>query len=288
VNQGILLSAFAVAGLQLDLKNGDNLSKVLFEIETIKRRFPWVDMVLLSELATFGADLAQALPAGNEAETAFQNIAKQLNIWLLPGSLYERRNGSIYNSVPVINNHGEVIARYDKLYPFLPYETDVSAGSNFVVFDVPDAGRFGVSICYDKWFPETTRAMVHLGAEVILHPTLTTTVDRDVELAITRASAATNQVYFFDINTAAPFGFGRSMVAGPGGEIIHQSGTHQEVFPIEIDFSYLRRVRERGWQGLGQPLKSYRDSEVSFPQETGAESSQLTALGALTIPKGTL
>ena len=45
-----------------------------------------------------------------------------------------------------------MVARYRKLYPFLPYEQGVTAGSDFVVFDVPDVGRFGMSICYDMWF----------------------------------------------------------------------------------------------------------------------------------------
>ena len=43
------------------------------------------------------------------------------------------------------------------------------------------------------WFPETTRTLAAMGAEVILHPTLTDTLDRDVELAMCRAAAAQNQ-----------------------------------------------------------------------------------------------
>ena len=50
--------------------------------------------------------------------------------------------------------------------------------------------RAGISICYDMWFPETTRSLVAMGAEVILHPTMTNTIDRDVEQSIARASAA--------------------------------------------------------------------------------------------------
>jgi predicted amidohydrolase len=241
---------------------------------------------VLSELATFGANPGLALPNGNEAEQAYCEIAKKLSIWLIPGSLYEQSEGKVFNTAPVINDQGGVIARYRKMYPFLPYETGVAAGSEFVTFDVPDVGRFGISICYDKWFPETTRALVCQGAEVIIHPTLTTSVDRDVELSIARANAAMNQCYFFDINTAAPFAFGRSTVIGPGGEIIHEAGSSQEVFPIEIDLDYLRRVRERGWQGLCQVLKAHRDSDVVYPQyQSDISSNYLSKLGKLEIPK---
>ena len=46
----------------------------------------------------------------------------------------------------------------------------MTPGAEFVVFDVPDVGRFGVSICYDMWFPETTRTLAWMGAEVICTP----------------------------------------------------------------------------------------------------------------------
>src|SRR3546814_6062722 len=111
----------------------------------------------------------------------------------VPGSLYERDCDTVYNTTPVIDPDGKVVARYRKMFPFAPYERGVAPGSEFVVFDVPGAGRFGVSICYDMWFPETTRSLASLGAEVILHPTLTNTIDRDAELAIARARAATDR-----------------------------------------------------------------------------------------------
>src|SRR3546814_17328061 len=101
------------------------------------------------------------------------DLARTHGLWLVPGSLYERREGAVYNTAPVIDPEGKVVARYRKLFPFAPYERDVEPGSAFVVFDVPGAGRFGVSICYDMWLPETQRSLVSLGEEVILHTTLT-------------------------------------------------------------------------------------------------------------------
>src|SRR3546814_15116037 len=101
------------------------------------------------------------------------------------------------------------------MFPFAPYERGVAPGSEFVVFDVPGAGRFGVSICYDVWFPETTRSLARLGAEVILHPTLTNTIDRDAELAIARASAATHPCSFLAINLAGALRSGRPVICGP-------------------------------------------------------------------------
>ena len=69
---------------------------------------------------------------------------------------------------------------------------------------MPDIGRFGISVCYDMWFQETLRTMTWMGAECILHPSLTSTIDRDVERCMVRASAAMYQCYFFDVNVAGP------------------------------------------------------------------------------------
>ena len=100
-----------------------------------------------------------------------------------------------------------------------------------------------------------------------------------------RAHAAQNQCYFFDVNLADPVGVGESLIAGPGGEVIYQAGKGREIIPLKLDFNYLRDVRRNGWQNLGQPLKSYRDSQLTFPQyEEGQESEALTSLGSLTMP----
>ena len=142
---------------------------------------------------------------------------------------------------------------------------NVASGNQHTVFDIPDVGRFGVSICYDMWFPETTRTLAWMGAEVILHPSLTNTIDRDVEVAIARASAATNQCYFVDLNCSGHLGYGRSSAFGPGGEALYVAGTGREIIALELDLDLVTNMRERGWQGLGQPLKSFRDTDVSFP-----------------------
>lgn len=277
---------FGIAGLQLALAPGDNLQRIAAEIGTVARRFPWVRMVLLGELCGYGANpaFAQALPCS--AEQFLCDLAREHGLWLVPGSLYEQRGDAVFNTTPVIDPQGQVVARHRKLYPFEPYERGITCGDEFVVFDVPGAGRFGVSICYDMWFPETTRSLVTLGAEVILHPTMTNTIDRDVELAIARASAATNQCYFVDINVAGELGVGRSLVCGPGGEVIHQAGSGREVVAFEVDFAHLHRCRERGWQGLGQPLKSFRDHPLVFPAYGAARapSAALDALGPLQLP----
>jgi len=210
-------------------------------------------------------------------------LAKHYGIWLLPGSLYEHADGVIYNTTPVINPDGIVVARHRKIFPFTPYEVGVAPGNTWTVFDVPGVGRFGVLICYDLWFPETTRSLACMGVEVILHPVLTGTIDRDIEMAIGRASAAQNQLFIFDVNGCGVGGNGQSQVIAPTGEVLYRAGRAEEVIPFEIDLDRVRRGREVGLRGLGQPLKSFRDRTIEFPAypKTDANMEHLLKLGPL-------
>lgn len=278
------MTTFAIAGLQLEAHSNDNTDAALAEIDKVMARFPWIEMIVMPELAC-STDRASAQPLPSPVEQRFCDIARSHNIWLIPGSVFEQEGNQIYNTAPVINPDGEVISRYRKQFPWAPYEEGISAGSEFTVFDIPDVGRFGVSNCYDMWFPETIRTMVWMGAEIILHPSLTSTLDRDAEIAMVRAHGAQNQVFFFDVNLAGPAGVGQSCIAGPGGEVIYQAGKGREIIPLKLDLNYLRNVREHGWQNLGQPLKSFRDSQLSYPQYAeGHESDALNALGQLQLP----
>ena len=278
---------FGIAGLQLDLAKTDNCDHIVAEIAAAKARLPWVDMIVIGELALNGAGVSHAQPLPGPAEARMCEAARAAGVWLVPGSLFEQVGDRVYNTAPVIDPNGEVVARYRKIYPFRPYEQGVTAGDEFVVFDVPDVGRFGLSICYDMWFPETTRTLTWMGAEVIIHPTMTNTIDRDAELAIARASAVTNQVYFVDINVAGALGVGKSGVYGPGGEVIHEAGSGHEVIAVELDLDHVTRVRERGWHGLAQPLKSLRDTPIEFPpyRDGFAASPAFANLGPLEKPR---
>ena len=277
-----------IAGLQMQAVAGeDNIPRMARLAAHTKHRFPWVEVMLFPELAAFGTDPARVQPLPGAAEERLAEIARRNGVWLVPGSLFERRDGAVFNTAPVIAPNGTVVARYRKMFPFRPYEHDVEAGVDFVVFDVPAGGRIGVSICYDMWFPETTRTLAAMGADVILHPTLTDTIDREIELSIARTSAAVNQCYFFDINGAGDGGVGRSLVVDPSGYVLHEAGHGQEIIPILVDLDRVEHEREAGMRGLGQPLKSFRDRRVDFSvyDRSRFAGRYLETLGPLAKPQ---
>lgn len=280
------MKPFAVAGIQMKVSAVvPNVDMMKLKLDITMNLYPWVEMVVFSELCAYGPLLHNAQEVPGDFEEQMKAMAKKYGIWLLPGSIFEKSEDKIYNTATVINPEGEVVTRYRKMFPFYPYEVGVTPGEDFCVFDVPDVGRFGVSICYDMWFPETVRTLAVMGAEVILHPTMTGTIDRDIELSIARAMAAVNQCFFFDVNGLDTGGSGRSVVCGPDGRVIYQAEGNEEIIPIELNIERVKRSRELGILRLGQPLKSFRDHLGNFSAyQKGAEHPYLDSLGPLIKP----
>lgn len=281
------MKAFTIAGIQMKVSaTQSNLEMMKLKLDICMNVYPSVNLVLFSELCGYGplTYYAQELPG--HFETEMQAMAKKHKIWLVPGSIFEKVGDKIYNTAIVINPHGEVVKRYRKMFPFYPYEVGVTPGSEFCIFDIPNVGRFGVSICYDMWFPETVRTLAVMGAEVILHPTMTGTMDRDVEHSIDQTMAAVNQCYFFDINGLDSGGIGRSTICGPDGRVLYQAGSTEEIIPIEIDLERVKRSREKGVMRLGQPLKSFRDHMGDFSiYAQNSRHEYLESLGPLIKPQ---
>jgi predicted amidohydrolase len=277
---------FAIAGIQMHIGMHRNIEQMRNRLEILMHLYPWTQMVMFSELAVHGPALHSAQPAGDAFEQEFQEMARRHKLWLVPGSMFEKRDGAIYNMTPVINPDGEIIARYRKMFPFTPYEDGTAPGDEFCVFDVPGVGRFGVAICYDIWFPEIARTLTAMGAEVILNPVLAHFMDRYADLAIAQATAAMFQTYLFHINGLSAGGNGQSVIVGPDGKVLHQARAQEEFMPIEIDLDVVQRQRERGLLGLGQPLKSFRDSEVDFSvyDRTRFDRAYLDTLGTVQKP----
>jgi len=272
------------------------IAKMKQIINRVKASFPWVQMILFHELCPSGLVQFDAKPdietwkrivqpIPGDISDALCKIAAKEQLWLVPGSLYEREGDKIYNTALAISPNGEIVAKYRKIFPWYPLEADTSPGNEFCVFDVPDVGRFGLTICYDMWFPEMVRALVWEGAEVILHPTMTPTSDRDLELVLTQANAIMNQCYFIDINGVGPWGGGKSCIADPDGRVLQQAGTNETILTEIIDLDKVTQAREFGTLGLAQTLKQMRDTDVKFPQyQDGFASGRVfDKLGALNL-----
>ena len=118
---------------------------------------------------------AEARPAeGNPTIARFSALAGELGV-ALPVSFFEREGPHYYNSLAMIDADGRVLGIYRKSH--IP---DGPGYEEKFYFRPGDTGfrawptRFGVvgtGICWDQWFPECARAMMLMGAELLLYPT---------------------------------------------------------------------------------------------------------------------
>ena len=120
-------------------------------------------------------DFARAHPATDHPTLRhFQALAKELGV-VIPVSFFEQAGPEYYNSITVFDADGRDLGLYRKSHiPDGPgYEEKFyfrPGNTGFKVWDT-DHGRIGVGICWDQWFPETARAMMLMGAEILFYPT---------------------------------------------------------------------------------------------------------------------
>ena len=103
----------------------------------------------------------------------FQKLAAELNV-VLPCSWYEKAGLAYFNSMAMIDANGSVLGVYRKSHipngPGYQEKQYFNPGdTGFKVWDTIH-GRIGVGICWDQWFPETTRCMALAGAELLMYP----------------------------------------------------------------------------------------------------------------------
>ena len=279
------MSQIEIACLQLSLAKEGNESKIIESIQKILLAKRSLNLVILSELAVSGVmpDKEKSL---STFFPLFSDLAKKYNTWLIPGTFHEFEDDVIYNTCPVINNEGELVTKARKLYPWLPYENRITPGNEICTFEYPGAGIIGVHICYDLWFPETSRALAMSGAELIINPTLTPTQDREIETVMVRATAAQQQCYYLDVNSVSEQGCGKSIACDPEGNVLHFSNDQEDIFTVEVDFDFVQNSRKNGIMGLGQNLKSYRDRPFSEINKEKFNTDYLESLGILEDNEG--
>ncbi|GAA4980712.1 carbon-nitrogen hydrolase family protein [Kitasatospora paranensis] len=214
-----------------------------------------------------------AEPVDGPRDALFSRLAGDLGIWLVPGSVYELGDdGLVYNTAPVYSPEGKRLAVYRKVFPWRPYETTVP-GVEFKVVDLPGVGRIGLSICYDTWFPEVSRHLAWMGAELIVNVVRTSTSDRAQEVVLNRANAIANQVFVASVNAAAPSGVGRSLLVDPQGTVRSEAPADGDLTLTDvIDLDEVGTVRRYGTAGLNRMWQQWRpgDQSVSLPLYGGS------------------
>lgn len=245
------------------LQGDDPVAQLAAELAAVLAERPDTQMVVFPEIHLLGASDgvadtrsyfdAVAEPLTGPLVQRLGAVAAGAGVWLVPGSIAERGDdGRVYNTALVFGPDGRLVSSYRKVFPWRPHEPWAS-GAGFTTFDVPGVGRMGLNICYDSWFPEATRQIAWLGAEVVFNIVKTTSDDRAQELVLARANAITNQIYYLSVNSAGPLGRGQSIYVGPEGEVLAEAPhADPEVTYLTIDLDRVTAVRTHGTAGVNR------------------------------------
>jgi len=115
-----------------------------------------------------------------ESLSFLQNFALKHKVAIIGGSIPLKTTiaSKVNNTCLVIDQNGQLVARYDKVHLFkLDYDADniydesqfVEAGNEVKTIDLSGV-KIGLSICYDIRFPELYRKMVLEGAQILFVP----------------------------------------------------------------------------------------------------------------------
>lgn len=162
----------------------------------------------------------------------------------------EPRSRLYFNTAALIGPDG-VVGRYRKRHiPAIPSMIEkfyFSPGDlGYPVFDIGHC-RVGISICYDRHFPETFRHLALGGAEVVFSVNNTPTPrSKRMWFPEIQVAASSNGFYLVQVNSCAEAEkdfFGLSAVIGPTGEVIAKLDENEDVLVQEIDLGAIAEAR---------------------------------------------
>jgi len=194
----------------------------------------------------------------DEAVARMREVARELEV-VVPVSFFERAGQAFYNSVAIVDADGSVLGVYRKSHiPDGPgYEEKFyfrPGDTGFRVW-VTRYATIGVGICWDQWFPESARAMMLLGAEVLFYPTAIGSEPHEPDLD-TRdpwqramiGHAVSNIVPVVAANRVGTEGgqvfYGSSFIADPRGDKCAELARENEgVIAATFDLDVIARTR---------------------------------------------
>jgi len=224
------------------------------------------DFVMLPEtVSMMEADPAQLRAKAktesySSALASFCETARSSNIWLLAGSLViapEEEGSGVANRSFLIDNTGEVRARYDKIHMFdvklasgesYRESANYKPGDTSVVAETP-WGKLGMTVCYDLRFPQLYRQLAHKGAIFLSVPSaFTRPTGRAHWEVLLRARAIENGCFVFAPAQCGSHENGRethghSLIVDPWGHVVADGGEQPGIVTATIDTSAVERAR---------------------------------------------
>ena len=213
-----------------------NVGKITDYVKSIE-----ADLIIFPELAISGYFFLDKKEVSQIAEdfngktiTHFQELSSRLDKILAIG-FPEKVDDKFYNSVALLFPDSRLSSCYRKTHLFYKEKFPFSPGDSgfFVVHDEKRDVNIGTMICYDWRFPEASRTLALMGADIIICPSNLVT---SLWHVVMPARAIENKVYFAVINRVGRenrngeelFFNGESAIYGYNGERLSKAGVDDE------------------------------------------------------------
>jgi predicted amidohydrolase len=178
----------------------DSGARVVHFPECALSGYPGVDMVSLE-----GFDW----PGLRIWTDSVMNLARELDIWVILGSIHELGEGfKPMNCLYVINPNGKIVERYDKRFCTKGDLEHFSAGEHFSVVNIQGV-KCGFLICFDVRFPELYREYKKLEVDFIFQSFYNARqkpggIHPKIMPVTAQTRAATNHFYMSLTNSSSP------------------------------------------------------------------------------------
>jgi predicted amidohydrolase len=191
---------------------------------------------------------AAAEPLPGPSTDAVTAACAKLGVWAVFGLLETASDGKLYNACALVGPNG-FVAGYRKLHlPCLGADRFTDPGDwPLAVHDLGGL-KIGMNICFDGSFPESSRILTLLGADLVVLPTNWATGARKMAELVSAARAWENHIYYLAVNRVGEeSGFryiGLSSAADYMGNVLHFAPEGEEaIFTIEVDSAAARQKR---------------------------------------------
>jgi predicted amidohydrolase len=227
--------------------------------------------------------LAGAEPLDGRPITWARDIARELGIDLVAGSVAERREGHerVSNTSVHVGPDGEIRAVYRKIHMFdIEVEGTVyresehsEPAAEIVLSETAGGAGLGLTVCYDLRFPELYRILALRGARIVTVPANFTRVTGAAHWEVLlRARAIEDQVFVIapgqgNLPGTERDSYGNSMIVDPWGEILGRAPMEGEhVVAAELDLARQDDIREKLPSLAHRVDAAYRWPENAAPQ----------------------
>ena len=208
-----------------------------------------------------GAKLAHSFDEAHDpALPVFAALAKELNVWLLIGSLAIKVSDTkTANRSFLFAPDGSITARYSKIHLFdvalasgeAYRESNTVEGGNEAVVADTEFGSVGLSICYDLRFPQLYRRLAQRGAFLFTVPSAFTVPTGEAHWhVLLRARAIENGAFVIAPAQGGTHAngrktYGHSLIVAPWGEVLAEAGTEPGIIVADIDPALSAQARAR-------------------------------------------